>query len=387
MIKVGFHLWEYDFWPTWNTYLRSLFEALRTTYPADLRLCCMPSNGRGDLSPELRGLVDETLVFPSYRRWTLNWAMDRAARRFFHRDHFQDLSLREHGVNVIVFGDAPRGSEIPTLGWLPDFQHVHLPEMFSAEERRERDRQWVRMAARKTRILLLSESVRRDFQAFAPQYAEKGRVVSPVSYVPHSIYGTDPRYICDVYSLPEKFIYLPNQFWKHKNHRAAFGALKLLKEQEFEVFLVCTGYPGDYRDTSHFSSLLQDLSRWKIRNQVAILGLVPREHVFALIRQSVCVLNPSLFEGYGMTLDEARSVGKQMLVSDIPAHREQDPPGGVYFDPKDHEGLAGKLRQIWRESQPGPAAKMEDEARRSLPERTRKCAEAFMTVVREVLSE
>lgn len=149
--------------------------------------------------------------------------------------------------------------------------------------------------------------------------------------------------------------------------------------------LVCTGYPGDYRHPEYVAELFRDVSRWGVRSQVAFLGVVSRDEMFMLMRQSVCVLNPSLFEGYGMSVEEARALGKLVLLSDIPAHREQNPPGAVFFDPRDHEDLARKLEQIWREKAPGPDQELEVEARQSRPQRLRASAEAFMSVVSEVL--
>lgn len=143
--------------------------------------------------------------------------------------------------------------------------------------------------------------------------------------------------------------------------------------------------PVDYRHPAHFADLMEKVSQWDIREQVALLGPLPREDVLRLMRQSICVLNPSLFEGYGMTVDEARSVGKQVLVSDILAHREQDPPRAVFFDPRDCEDLAGKLEKIWRETPPGPDFALELEARGGRGERLWRCADDFMSVVREVV--
>ena len=103
-----------------------------------------------------------------------------------------------------------------------------------------------------------------------------------------------------------------------------------------------------------------------------------------LMRQAICVLNPSLFEGFGLTVDEARSLGKRVLLSDIAAHREQDPQKATYFDPYDSEDLAERLGLIWREVEPGPDIELELEARQSLAKRIHLCAESFMSVASEV---
>lgn len=335
---------------------------------------------------DLKKLVHETIGYPTHNRWTVPWFFDQAAKKVLRHDFYRSRFLTRHQIKVIAFGEAPQGSKIPWLSWLPDFQHIHLPEMFSPEESAKRNDSFMRVAVNSTRILLLSESVKRDFESFAPPYAHKASVVRPASYISPTVYETSPKSVADAYHLPEKFIYLPNQFWKHKNHSRVFQAVRLLKDQGIEVVVVCSGNLIDYRHPNYFSELLQMASRLEIRNQIVFLGLIPRDHVFILIRQSVCVLNPSLFEGFGLTTDEARSLGKQLLLSDIDAHREQAPPRAIFFNPRDHEELARKMADVWREKQPGPDSELEAEARDSLNGRLKAFGESFLSVVQEVVS-
>ena len=76
------------------------------------------------------------------------------------------------------------------------------------------------------------------------------------------VYDTDPGWICDEYRLPDRFVYLPNQFWVHKGHRLVIEALAELPANQPDVTVVCTGntcwhttekydYPPDARVTIH----------------------------------------------------------------------------------------------------------------------------------------
>jgi len=373
-------------WRAGITWPQSLLSALKQTYGNDVTLCLLAPSTKYSLPNDLSRVIDEIIGIPVFQRLTPLWAMDRALKLTFSRDVIGSRALRSHRINV-MFGPGIQYiyDKIPTLSWIPDFQHVHLPEMFSARERAQRDQEFLRTSKLSTRIVLMSEAVKKDFQAFTPMYAHKARVLRTASYIPASVYETDPKLIIDKYHLPEKFVYLPNQFWKHKNHELVFQALNILKDRGSRIFVACDGYQGDYRHPTYFQELVHKVCRWSVREQIAFLGLLPRDHMFQLMRQSVCVLNPSLFEGFGLTVDEARSIGKRVLISDIPAHREQNPLGALFFDPRDCEDLAQKLEKIWYEIPPGPDMKLESEARQSLPGRIRACAESFMSVVREVI--
>jgi glycosyltransferase involved in cell wall biosynthesis len=293
--------------------------------------------------------------------------------------------LREKGVDVLICGVLERWTTLPTLALVPDFQHVHLPELFEPQDIAWRNAEYRKTAERATRVLVFSESVRADLEQFAPPYAGKARVLPPVSAIPDSVYEQDPGAMLSFYSLPEKFVYMPNQFWQHKNHLRAFDAVRQLRARGEKVFLVCTGNPGDTRNAAFFSEVLQTISRYGLRDQLALLGSVPRADVFSLMRQAAFVLNPSRFEGYGLSLAEARAVGKRVLASDLPAHREQNVPCVQYVNPDDVSDLAEKIGELWASTQPGPDLALEARARQEQPGRIRAYAGQLMQIIREVM--
>jgi glycosyltransferase involved in cell wall biosynthesis len=386
MKRIAFNLLGRPGWQAGFVYLTNLFHALQMANQTEefFPLVILPEDG--SMPQELKEFFHEWIRFPAFKRLTVPWFLDQTAKKIFRYDFNRCRFLSRNQIRLIAFGEAPQGSKIPWLYWLPDFQHIHLPEMFSKEEYEGRNHYFMRRAKAATRIVLLSESVKRDYQSFAPSYAYKARVIVPISYIPPKIYEIIPKSIADIYSLPDRFIYFPNQFWRHKNHEAVFRAVRSLKDQGLEVFIVCSGDLTDFRHPNYFSELLQLASRLGIFRQILFLGLIPREHVFALIRQSICVLNPSLFEGFGLTTDEARSVGKQTLLSDISAHREQNPPGAIFFNPNDEQDLASKLKLVWSQQSPGPDSKLEAEARETLPSRLRLFGESFMSLLHEVVT-
>ena len=201
--------------------------------------------------------------------------------------------------------------------------------------------------------------------------------------MPPDVYDTDPGWICDEYRLPERFVYLPNQFWVHKGHRLVIEALAQLRASRPDMTVVCTGNTADHRDPMYFGELLAEVSRLGLRENFVILGWVPQAHIFHLMRQAVAVLQPSRFEGWSTTVEETKSVGKSIILSDIPVHREQAPAGVLYFDPTDAAALAEQLVAAYETCSPGPDPVLEQAARDALPRRTREYAESFVTIARE----
>jgi glycosyltransferase involved in cell wall biosynthesis len=332
--------------------------------------------------------VGGPILISHLRRHSPAWVCDGLTRKFRMRNLHEEIELKRNGVDLIFGATLPYSyGTIPTLSWIYDFQHIHMPEMFSSQERLERDRLFLRTAKVSTRIVVTSESVKKDFQNFAPQYADKARVVRTAPHIAESFYSIDCQSVSKRYHLPDKFIYLPNQFFKHKNHEIVFYVLKKLKEKGIKINVICSGYPHDYRNLGHAADLFRKLSEWGIREQVIYLGMIPYSDVLLLMRQCICVVNPSLFEGFGLSVCEAAAIGKQVLISDIDVHREHKLNKATFFDPCNSDDLEQKMSDIWRQAHSGPDQELEKKTRENYPKRMEENAQSFITVVKEVMAK
>jgi glycosyltransferase involved in cell wall biosynthesis len=231
--------------------------------------------------------------------------------------------------------------------------------------------------------MLSSQNALCDLKEKIPLAVGKARVVSFVAQIPGDVYDVDPMTVCDQYHLSRKFFFLPNQFWVHKNHAVVVDALTLLKKRRSDIVVVCTGNPAEFRKKDYYDQLVATIHERGLDEMMVLLGMVPHEHLFQLMRQSLSVLQPSLFEGWSTTIEEAKSLGKGVIASDISVHKEQDPPESKFFHPHDSQKLAELLALEFDKKQPGPDMVLETNARKLLPTRTQKYAEQFMRVVNE----
>jgi glycosyltransferase involved in cell wall biosynthesis len=62
------------------------------------------------------------------------------------------------------------------------------------------------------------------------------------------------------------------------------------------------------------------------------------------MRVCTALINPSYFEGWSSTVEEARILNVPMLLSDIPVHREQMGNEATFFSPDNAEELANKMK-------------------------------------------
>jgi glycosyltransferase involved in cell wall biosynthesis len=384
-LGIGFYPTGGRTWYAGIVTFKALLDGIRLTFGETVRCYLMRVADQPTAGSDERFVVGESIAIQPVPDRDSETKADWQAAQPHNHGLPEDVALRKYNIDLI-FGRAGscEFSKARKLIWLTDFQHKYTPDIYTPEGCRARDRTLRDSAQAAARIVVKSQAVAGDVELFLPQYLPKTRVIRFVSAIPPSVYQLELQPVLNTYSLPDRFIYLPNQFWKHKNHETVFRAIKLLKETGERVSLVCSGFAHDFRHPAHAEALLRKRADWGIEDQIIYVGMIPHEHVLQLMRQSVCVLNPSLFEGFGNTASEAKSLGKRVLLSDIPAHREHDPPKGVFFDPGNVADLAAKIAEVWRHVPPGPDLDLEQQARAELPGRISRFAESFVTVAREV---
>ena len=251
--------------------------------------------------------------------------------------------------------------------------------MFSEKEIQCRNRNFLGLIRNSYLIVLSSFDALKDMKKFAPNYEDKARVLQFVSQ-PNSRYFEldehDRRQLLKKYEIKDDFFYIPNQFWKHKNHMMIFETISELKKDGIEINIVCTGYLGDYRNKTYIDDAREFIKSNNLEDNIKLLGLVDYEDVFALIKFSKAVINPSLFEGWSSTVEECKSVGKNMILSDLDVHKEQY-PSAVFFERNSIESLKEVLKFYKIEN----GSNVE-----SFEVRTKKFANTYALICREILA-
>jgi len=322
-------------------------------------------------------LMDEKSIF---------WTIHKAQRRIFGADPLLWAYLRQHGIDVVSHYSC-RARNVGSYGaisWIPDFQHLHLPEMFSREELARRDLTYRSQIENSHLVIVSSNDALADLCAFEPRYASRARVLHFVAQPAICNYETmQLTQIETKYNFKGKFFFLPNQFWKHKNHLAVFEAVRILKEQNRDILVLCSGHLEDSRNVGHIQELRDFIERNHLEEHVRLLGMIDFDDLCFLMRNSISVINPSFFEGWSTTVEEAKSLGKNLILSDLPVHREQNPQSSRYFNPNDPEALAAILADAWDTSDGGPDHDLEMLARTALAERTRRFANEYEEIALE----
>ena len=347
-MRLAFPLISSSNWTGGYNYLLNLVRALSIHCPDALTPVVFFGEDIGDDEVEpfsqLRGIeLVRTADLNQARRMrslvrALVFGVDAPLKRLFV----------QHRIDVVFEAAQFFGARLglPAIAWLPDFQHRHLPRLFSPFARLKRDLGFRAQIGAGRTVMLSSHDACGDCERFYP--ATRGRTHAVHFAVPPSqpaSAGT-AREVARGYGLPQDFFYLPNQFWVHKNHALVADALALLREQGQRVVVAASGNTRDPRAPEHFAGLGRKIRTLGLQDDFRLLGLIPRAHLGALMQASVAVLNPSLFEGWSTTVEEARSLGVPLILSDLAVHREQAGTEAVYFDRYSGAALAAVLSKF-----------------------------------------
>jgi glycosyltransferase involved in cell wall biosynthesis len=328
---------------------------------------------------------------PLLRRKGLWWAFNRMLVKTMGWQILVKRELMRRSIHIISHASCVSGLGAPckVISWVPDFQFLHLPEFFPGLDvtaEKNRLRKFISLA---DAVVLSSRHAYEDFCAIAPACASRARVLRFVSQPDTRLNAVDDRKsmkaVEEKYGFSGRFFYLPNQFWKHKNHEVAFTAVAELKKRGIETLLICTGNLQDYRTRgpAHVETLRRFVAERSLQRNIMILGMIPYEDVLFLMRNCAAVINPSRFEGWSSTVEESKSIGKLVLLSDIPVHREQDPPRGMYFDPDDAAALSNIMEEVWKRGDEQDAD-LRSEARAAVRERTVAYGRAYIDLIQSL---
>lgn len=381
-MRVAFTLIGGKDWTGGYNYLLNLLNVLGA-YQTD---CLTPVLFVGDACAEkdvaafaaIPGLelVQTPLLNASRRTTSLLQAM------LLGRDFSLQHLFQAHRVNVVFESAQFFGWRlgIPAIAWIPDFQHKKLPHLFSRAAWWKREIGFRAQVTGGRTIMLSSDDARLACEQHYPSTRGHTRTVHFAVPPGPRISYSEARGLADSYGLPEQFFFMPNQFWRHKNHGLVLEALMILRERGKQIVVAASGKQVDPRSPGSFPAFQARLEQEGLQDAFRLLGMIPYPHLASLMRASAAMINPSLFEGWSTTVEEARAMGTPMLLSDLEVHREQMGGDAIYFDRHSARALADMLDAFVPLSAEARENRV-DEAREAVSQRVEQFAQDFVDLV------
>lgn len=228
------------------------------------------------------------------------------------------------------------GGTLPTIRTaagvltIHDLQYFAHPEWFSAVKLRY-------LTLTVPRSVRAAAAVTAVSAAAAEHVAEAFGVETP-TVIPHVVpplpVGTPPD------GLADRYVMFPAVTYPHKNHDVLLDAIASLPS-EHRPHLVLTGGAGRHHD-----EIMRRLADPELAGHVRHLGRVDDATFGAVLAGASGLVFPSRYEGFGVPVLEAMSLGVPVVSSSTPPLDGLVGGVGPLLDPDDIDGWAGAMVRL-----------------------------------------
>jgi hypothetical protein len=141
----------------------------------------------------------------------------------------------------------------------------------------------------------------------------------------------------------QNYIFYPANFWPHKNHEALLVAFAMASRRGLpeSVHLVLTG-----EESARMYELRKATETMGIQHRVHFLGYISNEEIVEVLKNSLALLFPSLYEGFGIPVVEAQTAGVPVACSSVTSLPEVAGNGALFLDPRKPMAMAEAIIQI-----------------------------------------
>jgi len=250
---------------------------------------------------------------------------------------------RKDGLDLVHHMNAvlPLVRRAPGVVTVHDLQPFDMPGNFHPVKRRYVHATVPRSVRGAEIVVTPSEFVRQgviDRFGVAP---EKVRTTWWGVDAPRSGDDVTVAQVQDRYGLPPRWFVLNAMTWPHKNHALLVRAFATVAAKEHDVMLVLTGGEGQQEE-----ELAELVRRLGLGGRVRRTGRVPRPDLLAILRGATALTFPSRYEGFGLPVLEAMSLGTPVIAARTTSIPEVAGDAAVLLDPDDIEGWTQAMLEV-----------------------------------------
>ena len=259
---------------------------------------------------------------------------------FFPKKHLAKINKSD--LFYSPYFNIPGGIKVPVYTTIHDIIFPDMPEIVSRPGLELRMIFYRRAFARSKKIFTVSE-----FSKSRIEHYSRGKIPVIVTYITIQPWIQKQN---KTGNRKTKTIVFIGNIKKHKGLDCLLEAFLLAREEGLPHKLLIIGNRDSLRTSDvSFSKKLDSLDP----EIVFFTGFVSNEKLVEYLSNAALLVQPSLYEGFGLPPLEAMTLGTQALISDIPAFKEiyKDFPV-VFFRAGDTADLKEKLVELLVNQEP-----------------------------------
>jgi len=317
---------------------------------------CRMINSSGGISVYLRGILPSMLRSPNdflllgnssqleiYKHNTNVSVIECDVKPFSLREQlfFPKKILKEINLSTLFytpFFNIPKGIIIPVYTTIHDIIFQDMPELTSKIGLAVR--MWFYRMAYKKSLIIFTVS---NFSKSRIEYhlgIKKPVIVTYNAVRPFFLSHRNNS--CNVQKT-ETIVFIGN-IKKHKGLDCLLEAFLSAKKEGLPHKLLIIGAKENFRSSDGL--ILRKIESIK-NNEITYSGFISDEELLKRLSEAALLVQPSLYEGFGMPPLEALVLGTRVLISDIPVFREiYDGFPVVFFHAGDAKDLKNKMIEV-----------------------------------------
>lgn len=276
---------------------------------------------------------------------------------------------------------------IPIVSVIYDLQYLTYPQFFDDRSIFLRNKEFEEACQFSKKIICISNYVKESIlktEKVIPQKVIPIHIMLPERLEKFNSQKTNS--LLDQYDLmPDQYILLPANFWKHKNHAmliTAFG-IYLNNHPESQLKLVFTG-----SDASAYKTRLVALVQaMKLDEKIVFTHYVNNDDLKSLYEHCRMLVFPTLYEGFGMPVLESMTFGKPVICSNVTSLPEIVGDAALMFDPRKPDDIANCIHKVYTDQAFAKQLVDKGRSRAKLFNDSELMAKRYLEVINQTLAE
>jgi len=239
---------------------------------------------------------------------------------------------------------SPRFSPFPTVISIMDLGHHHFPEQFAKKDLYQLTR-WEKYSVRNSRrIVTISEFSKSEIIKIY-HYPENRITVAYPGYDQFKIESEKFKVdeIKKKYGVKDKYLLYLGTLKPNKNIEGIVAAFGLLTKTSpsAPITLVIAGKKGWLYET-----IFEKVKKLGLEDKVIFTGFLDEKEKPYLIAGAEAFVMPSFYEGFGIPILEAMSLGVPVITSKVASMPEVGGNAAIYCDPQNPEEIAEAMKKV-----------------------------------------
>jgi glycosyltransferase involved in cell wall biosynthesis len=306
-----------------------------------------------------------------------------SGKEYLKSNNFRKAIIEKSNIDVFIYLNPFTDFylNIPYISIVWDLQHIlqpYFPEFNTSDVFEIRQQIFNKKLKRSSYIITGTERGKNEVSQLFNVWPERIRIIPiPTPSFALNNQKTVSGHIKNKYSLRDKFIFYPAQFWPHKNHINLINALKILIDKGIELDLVLVG--SDKGNKAFVEGYIKEKN---LANYVKFPGFVSTEDMVGFYKECMALTFVTFFGPDNLPPLEAFALNCPVIASNVPGAEEQLGDAAIIVEKTSPKEIANAIELLY--TTPSKAIEMKEKGLiRALERRSENFAVNLTKIIEE----